>query len=288
MPNWPEDYIEFVLKDIEESGGVRRAMKAGFIERCMTRHCSPSEIHPNPEDEFSIESVGPSFSIVHDYAMEVKKALALELEVFEEPVIVEKLEEDGYMLLNGHHRWFAARRMQAPKIYIKIVNLIHEGDIIRMLEKNHNTKRVSFDLDEVLLAKSGEAQAEITDSLLSKRIKERLRTGAPEVIKAFSEKGYDVWIYTAGYLSEEYISGLLSMYDVKADVIINGVNSKGKSRVKETERVRKLLREKYREAVHIDNESILKTYSDGRSYEEIMIADHNDWANGILDALSAM
>ncbi len=116
--------------------------------------------------------------------------------------------------------------MGVKKVRVKAVNLVHEEDVERMLGKNQNTKRVSFDLDEVLLTADESMQAPVTDGFFSKRIKERLRIGAPEVIRAFQDAGYDVWVYTAGYNSEEYITDLFSMYEITVDGIANGINEK--------------------------------------------------------------
>ncbi|MBP3241914.1 MAG: ParB N-terminal domain-containing protein [Oribacterium sp.] len=33
-----------------------------------------------------------------------------------DPIIVEKMYPDGYMILNGHHRWAAATRLGLKKV----------------------------------------------------------------------------------------------------------------------------------------------------------------------------
>ena len=43
-------------------------------------------------------------------------------DVFPEPVIVHKMKPDGYMILNGHHRWAAALKTGLSKLRIEITN----------------------------------------------------------------------------------------------------------------------------------------------------------------------
>lgn len=288
MSKWPEDYIENVLDDIANSAGVRKIKKAGLIERYTIRYCSPKKLHPNPNDEFSFDDVGPNFEIIGRYSHDIKNARLHNLEIFEEPVIVEKLEDEGYQLLNGHHRWFAALRMSVEKIHIHIVNIIHADTLKEMITKTENSKRVTFDLDEVLLTSIEDNMAPILDQLFSRRIKERIRLGAPEVIKEFQAKGYDVWVYTAGYLSEEYINDFFSMYRIEINGIVNGVNEKRSANKEEIKRVRQMMADKYKSAVHIDNESVLLTNpgSDVK-FEQFDILDKgDDWSGGILNILN--
>ena len=47
--------------------------------------------------------------------------------IVNEPIPVEKMYPEGYMILNGHHRWAAALRLGQPEIPVKIVNLTHEA-----------------------------------------------------------------------------------------------------------------------------------------------------------------
>ncbi len=61
------------------------------------------------------------------------------------------------MLLNGHHRWMAAYRFELKKTKVEIVNVTHEEDIRKAMEKTSNVKCASFDFDEVVLANRGNA-----------------------------------------------------------------------------------------------------------------------------------
>jgi len=118
MAVWPNDYIEKVLNDVEKYNGIRKTKKAGLIERCMIKSCNPAHLHPNPNDEFSHSDIGPNFGIVGKYADTVRFSMDHDLIIFDEPLTVQKMEPDGYLLLNGHHRWFAALRMGVKKVHI--------------------------------------------------------------------------------------------------------------------------------------------------------------------------
>ena len=267
MSVWPSDYIENVINDVEKYEGIRKTIKAGFIERCAVRYCSPNELHPNPDDEFSMVEVGPNLEIVGNYVKEIQYNLKHGMVIYEEPVIVQKMEPDGYILLNGHHRWFAAIRMRINKIHIKIVNLINEADLNRMIDKTPNYKLASFDFDEVLLSADENNMAPVADSLFARKIKERLRRGAPEVIRDFKEKGYDICVYTAGYFDEEEFCDFFSMYDLDVDIVVNGINNKRTSKDGSRESMRDLIRNKYKETVHVDNESLIRVNHETKEYE---------------------
>lgn len=283
MSKWPEDFTKYVLDDLGENAANRRVVKAGLIERCMQRHCDPHLLHANPEDEFTHEDVGPNFGIIGNYVQDVLTLQATQQEIFKEPLIVEKLEDNGYILLNGHHRWFACLRTGIKKVHIQIVNLVNAEDMSRMLSTSTNDKRVSFDLVEVLMAKSEEDYAVIKDNLFSRRIKERLRKGAPEIITYLREKGYDVWVYTAKYDSEEYIRDFFSMYELEIDGVVNGFNDKRKNKTAEEEKVRTMMAEKYKFVLHIDNDDVINVNLSDKAYEQFDIFENADeWQNGIM------
>lgn len=287
MPAWPSDYIENVLKDVEKYNGIRKVVKAGFIERCAVKYCAPEHLHPNPEDEFSIETVGPNMEIVSKYVEEVKFLQCYpSMDIYKEPMIVQKMEPDGYILLNGHHRWFAALRMHAKKVHIHIVNMINESDINRMISNTTNTKLVTFDFDEVLTTSDENSQAPFAVDFFKKKYKERLRVGAPEVIKAFQDKGYDVCVYTSGYFSEDDFKDFLSMYEIEAKIVVNGLNEKRGKAAGEAESLKNLLKAKYKRIVHVDNETIYDVDHTTNNYEIYDLNPDLSWKDGIIDKLS--
>lgn len=287
MPNWPDDYIKNVIDDVKKYDGVRKVVKAGLIERCMVRHCSPTILHPNPDDEFSQENIGPNLGIVSDYIEIVKYNQALSLPIFKEPLIIQKMEPDGYQLLNGHHRWFATMRMGVKKVHVKIVNLVSAHDLSRMIQDTNNTKLVTFDFDEVLLSSDVNNQAELRDTLFSRKIKERLRAGAPEVIKAFQNQGYDVCVYSSSYMSEDDFTDFFSMYEININVVVNGLNEKRKNTDSSSNRIKELLRDKYTQIAHVDNESVVLSHHSIKDYDMYAITpDEKSWADGIIEILN--
>ena len=114
--------MEFVLDDIEKQKGVAIPVRASLLERLIVTSASCKSIHPNPEDEFSIESVGPSYRIIGEYQAKFRDAMRMGSRPFDEPLMVEKLRPHGYLLLNGHHRWAGVIRACVPTIRIQVVD----------------------------------------------------------------------------------------------------------------------------------------------------------------------
>lgn len=278
MTIWPDDYIRYVLDDIKQCNRKNQITKAGLIERIRVKKVNPFLLHPNPDDEFSMEHIGPSLEIVTNYIKSIRKLDQQEIPIFEEPVICEKLKQDGYLIVNGHHRWFAALRAGVKKLHVRIVNLVHTEDVNRMLNASANTKRVSFDLDEVLLARNTEDASYIVDSAIAKKVPVHLRKGVSEVFRAFQARNYDIWVYTADYYSEGEINLLFEAYDLKITGVINGISAKRADLAE----CRKSMNRKYQETIHIDNESLLITRTDKTMYEHTELEDAADWSGSIL------
>ncbi|MBO4336938.1 MAG: ParB/RepB/Spo0J family partition protein [Lachnospiraceae bacterium] len=111
-----------ILDDAEKYTNRRKTVRAGIIERLFVKKVSPEKLHVNPKDEFTHKNVGPSDMIVEEYCRNVRFIQRHGGDIFPEPIIVEKIESDGYMILNGHHRWAAAIKMMVPTVRIVIVN----------------------------------------------------------------------------------------------------------------------------------------------------------------------
>ena len=286
MPAWPNDYVECVLNDVEKYNNVRQTIKAGIRERFFLKYVDPKKLHPNPSDEFSQAEVGPNLGIVSDYVGQIRFNQQHDIDIFEEPVIAQKMLPDGYLLLNGHHRWFAALRMGINKLHVKIVNVVGEEDVKRMLDSTNNDMLVSFDFDEVLTSLDTNNQVAVINKLFEHKFDERLRIGAPEVISMLQSKGYDVCIYTAGYLSEEEINDFFAMYDVTVNIILNGFNDKRKNNhATGTKGIKDLTENKYKKIVHIDNESISIVNHETKELESYDI--DGDWKTGIEKILAS-
>ena len=136
--------------------------------------------------------------------------------------------------------------------------------------------RVSFDLDEVLFVSPKTHKTEPPLSFpLNRFFRERLRLGAPELIRSLQASGYQVWIYTSSFRSERYIRRLFRLYGVRLDGIVNG-----ERHLKEVQRDRKetlpqKLPNRYRISLHVDDEAVIfNTY--------LLNAQDNDWKEKIM------
>ena len=115
-------FFKYVLEDVEAYDGKREPVKASFLERLRVRFLSPDEMHVNPDDEFAKPSVGPNDRIINDYVKMIPMLRRMNEDIFPEPVIVQKIRPEGYMILNGHHRWAAALKTGTDKLHVKINN----------------------------------------------------------------------------------------------------------------------------------------------------------------------
>ncbi len=115
-------FYRYVLDDIEQYGSKATVVRASLLERLLVRNVDPDRMHANPEDEFSKPSVGPNDRIINKYVQMIPQLLKFDEAVFPEAVIVQKIRPDGYMILNGHHRWAAALKTGLPKLRVTITN----------------------------------------------------------------------------------------------------------------------------------------------------------------------
>lgn len=119
-------YIDSLTKRIQEEAkkysNRREVARANILEILSTKYLSPDELHPNPDDEFSDPDVGPNESIVEQYVQEAMHNLEVEADSFDDPIMVAKLEAGEYMIINGHHRWAAAIKVQLKRVRVVIAN----------------------------------------------------------------------------------------------------------------------------------------------------------------------
>ena len=111
-----------IREDLEKMQDKRETVKPNIFEKLFIKKALTSELHVNPEDEFTYANVGPNDAIMENYRQIARRNSSLGLPVFEEPVQVNKLRQGGYLILNGHHRWAGAVKARIPKVRISIVN----------------------------------------------------------------------------------------------------------------------------------------------------------------------
>ena len=273
--------MEYVLDDIEKQKGVAIPVRASLFERLIVRKAPCKNIHPNPEDEFSMEKVGPSYRIIGEYEAKFRDALRMERTPIDDPLMVEKLRPHGYMLLNGHHRWAAAMRCNIKRVPIKIINCATESDIKTILEKSQHDKRATIDLDEVIFRSSDYAYLEKKAFTfpLSIRFKHRIRLGIPALLYNLSKNGYDIWVYARDFYSIDDIQKFFKAYSVHVDGILTGVDKHTQNKSERAAKLRELINNKYDTTLHIDNNAIVETHGKTGEFEEYEInVSEEEWS----------
>lgn len=144
------EFEKYLAQKLKENEDVLVPVKAGALERMFVKKADIKKLHPNPEDEFCDPAIGPNDEIISDYVEKIRISLTQNIAPWDEPLIVEKVHPEGYMLLNGHHRWAAALKIGYSPVGISIVNLTQAADIERMLRNSRHTRRVTLDLDELV------------------------------------------------------------------------------------------------------------------------------------------
>ena len=122
MPYIKSSFHKQIEEDLALTEGHRETVRVGYFERKFVKKVPPSQLHVNPDDEFASPEVGPNDAIISNYRQIALRSQALRQDVFSEPIIVQKLKEDGYLILNGHHRWAGALMAHVPKVCITITN----------------------------------------------------------------------------------------------------------------------------------------------------------------------
>ena len=118
------DIKKLIREDLEKMEGKRDVVKAGVLDRMLIKKVPPKQLHVNPADEFSFPDIGPNDSIVTNYSQIARRSDSLGEPVFEDPIIVNKLREGGYLILNGHHRWAGAIQAHMKTVRIQITNTL--------------------------------------------------------------------------------------------------------------------------------------------------------------------
>ena len=284
-----QELTDYIRDDIESHRGRWYPIKASHFEQLFVHKLPVDKLHPNPEDEFTSAAVGPSTRIINEYREMIRFAQAHGDPPISERLIVEKIAPSGYMIINGHHRWSAALLERLKKVPVDIVNLTHDEDLHHMLNSTNRELRVAIDLDQVILTQSSDVSHEKPVSFFASLLyKDKLRQGCPTLINALHRMGYDVWVYTRGYHSSEYISKLFKCYNFKVDGIINGVGAPGRSPLND-EATKEKFNRKYIRSIHIDTDQI--SYIDKATREFIAIkvgADKADWAAQVIDIIRGL
>ncbi len=284
------EFTDFIAKEVKKYEGVYVPVKASIVERATVRNARPGDLHPNPDDEFCFPSIGPHYGIIAKYEATFRKRGTFKENPWDESIMVQKIHPGGYMILNGHHRWAAALRVNMKKVPINIINLTSETDIRNMLLASKHDKRATLDLDEVIFCDPEKTLAEKPLPFPVNRVyKERIRQGILSLLHILSKEGYDIWVYSAKYYSYDYISEYFKKYSVKLDGIITGTSRKVKDREGAGKRVKELFANRYEETMHIDEHTVMRTFRDSTDFEDVEIKDDgNGWAYTVIEIIKKM
>ena len=287
----PQTELERFLEDlINKNKGIHIPVKASVFERLTKKKISCDALRPNPDDEFCVLGVGPSYRIISEYEEKFRRAKQHDMEAIEEPIFVEKMHPEGYMILNGHHRWAAAMRCGIKKIPVKIVNLTQETDIEKMIENSKHDKRATFDLDEVVLRGENDKFLDKPLKFPSNRFyKERIKLGIPALFHFLVKNGYDIWLFSEYYYSYDYIEHLFRKYHVHVDGIVTGTKRKGTNnpdKKASMEKIEKLFKDTYRETVTIDNNMIVRIPNEGKDFEQFDLdCTDETWSREVISIM---
>lgn len=284
-----EEFEKHLANEIEKYRGVAFPVKSSIFHRLVAKKVSCLGLHPNPDDEFSKPGVGPSFRIISEYENKLRKDKEYEVKTVADPIVVEKMHPDGYMIINGHHRWAAYYRLGFNKVPVTIVNLTHEDDIKRMLENASNDKRVTLDLDEVVFCSSDIEAAEKKPGFpFGEFYKERIRLGIPALFHYLQGKGYDIWVYSAKFYSMDYIRNYLKKYHVDITGIVTGTSKKSDINSEAKNDIDRMIAGKYRFTLHVDSKTVLKINNLTKDFQEFTIDENENWSQGVMNIIGEL
>ena len=281
-----------VQKALLKTKGVYFPVKTGLLTRLLIMKAPCRSLYPNPEDEFCAPEIGPSWEIITSYEETFLNNIRSNVHYFHHiaPIVVERLHPDGYMIINGHHRWAAARRINQAKIPVQIVNLMHSADVKKILANSTHEKRAALDLDEVLLRGEDDPFLEkLLPFPWNRLYRERIRLGVPALFHQLEKSGYDIWLYSFQYHSADAIQDFFRRYHVHVDGVITAVEKRQAAGREDGESLEKLIQNKYRCTLHVDNESVLQIFRDTKEHREFPLSGAPDtWSQEIVDMLEKL
>ncbi len=280
-------FDEFLAQEVQESRQYF-PVKTGFLHRMLIRKADCFNLHPNPEDEFCMPNIGPNYGIISDYQQQFLNAKKNRDPFYTaEPLVVERTYPSGYRIINGHHRWAAALRIGQTHVPIQIVNLMHGEDVKRVLENSTHSKRAALDLDEVVFSTGTDIPLESPLPFpWNKMYPERVRAGIPALFHCLSEKGYDIWLYSAKYYSTDSIQNHFRRYHATVDGVITATEKRTESAGERGETLDKMITDKYQSTVHIDDRSVMQIIAGSKSLREFPLSGSPEtWSQEVMDAI---
>ena len=281
----------FLEQEAARVRGVYFPVKTDLLRRRLIREADCDRLHPNPDDEFCMPEIGPNYKIISDYQQQYLAAIKMAQPYYDgEPIIVERTHPDGYMIVNGHHRWAAALRMGQSRIPIRIVNLMHEEDVRAILANSRHTRRVALDLDEEVFRAPEDGAVERALPFPWDRVfPERIRLGVPALFHFLAKRGYDIWLYSSQYYSADYIRNCFARYHVKVDGVLTAVGKKGPAGGETGRKLEKLITDKYDHTLHIDSAAAVWISKKEKSFRDVQLSGNAEsWSREVMEAVEAL
>ena len=286
-----ESFDEYLAEEIAKYKGVAVPVKSGLLRRALVRQIDPKKLHPNPSDEFCDPKIGPSYEIIGKYEQAIRETkFHANDHPIEENLVVQRMHPDGYMILNGHHRWAAALRFHLKKVPIEIVNETQFADFKEMVKGAKNDKRIALDLDEVVFVSDQDPEAEKKLAFpFNKIYKERLKRGIPALFYFLKNNHYDIWVYSANYYGMDYIRNLFKLYHVQLDGIVTGAALNRRSDEATRKQMKELLDNKYQQSIHLDNEGLTVVNNVTKDFEDYKLSGSAaTWSQEVMDIIGAL
>ena len=283
------EFKEYLKNELEKEVGMYVPVNTSRLQRLFYLETACTNLHPNPDDEFSFPEVGPSDRILSDYQRSYLNSMSKGFRPAIEPLVVIRTHPSGFMLINGHHRWGAAMMAGVKKVPIKVVNMMLEEEIKDILKHSTHEKRVTLDLDEVVFRSNSDVLIEKKPALaLGSQASRRMRLGIPALFRFLKKNGYDIWVFSANYYSIDDIRKFFRKYTVHVDGIITATAKKEVYNTEAAKNMKELITNKYKETVHIANDSLLITHGKGENFKDFELdPDDEGWAREIITILSS-
>ena len=117
--------------------------------------------------------------------------------------------------------------------------------------------------------------------------KEHLLKGLPAVCNHLANDGYDIWVYTTGLYSREYIQRLLKLYHINTSFIVTGATRFDTTDSKEKKQLSELFAKKYDVTIHIYGEALL--YVKRSAKKSLQYELHKDsWSGDAIEILDGI
>ncbi len=271
--------------------GIYYPVPVSIFHRLLVKKAPLRKLHPNPDDEFCRPEIGPNHSIISNYENTYRRCMGnSNANLFTnnpafEPLQVQKISPDGYLILNGHHRWAAARLAGMKTIGIEILDLTRKEYILKKLQGSRHDKRVTMDLDEVVFCPEGSPYCEKAPTFqIGKKYQERIRLGIPALCQFLSSQGYDIWVYTARYYSMADLRTLFRRYHCPVTGFITGTARKGPAGADMKQSLEDMFEEKYLTTLHIDSSMVLQTFTGSKEFRDYPLTSSDSrWSGEVMD-----